>query len=114
MGIFFCSKVAKTCQKSQDNVGLDNIKKQYYANEAIIPFNREDVKNIEDLFLQYEKEKFLMRIDKERIPTAFKCATVSEDEVVSLRKIKNIIRNGRIESLENDKIVFKDKRYCMF
>jgi len=70
---------------------------------------REDVKNIEDLFLQYEKEKFLMRIDKERIPTAFKCATVSEDEVVSLRKIKNIIRNGRIESLENDKIVFKDK-----
>ena len=52
-----------------------------------------------------------MRIDENRIPTAFKCATVSTEELILLKKVKNIIRNGRIESLEKDKIVFKDKRF---
>ena len=54
-----------------------------------------------------------MRIDEKRIPTAFKCATVSTEELILLKKVKNIIRNGRIESLEKDKIVFKDKRFVM-
>ena len=54
-----------------------------------------------------------MRIDEKRIPTAFKCATVSTEELISLKKVKNIIRRGRIESLEKDKIVFKDKRFVM-
>ena len=52
-----------------------------------------------------------MRIDENRIPTAFKCATVSTEELILLKKVKNIIRSGRIESLEKDKIVFKDKRF---
>ena len=54
-----------------------------------------------------------MRIDEKRIPTAFKCATVSTEELVLLKKVKNIIRSGRVESLEKDKIVFKDKRFVM-
>ena len=54
-----------------------------------------------------------MRIDEKRLPTAFKCATVSKEELPSLRKIKNIIRSGRVESLEKDKIVFKDKRFVL-
>ena len=49
-----------------------------------------------------------MRIDESRLPTAFKCANVSKDELPLLRKVKNIIRRGRIESLEKDKIIFKD------
>ena len=48
-----------------------------------------------------------MRIDESRLPTAFKCSTVSKDELPLLRKVKNIIRRGRIESLEKDKIIFK-------
>ena len=63
------------------------------------------------MFLQFEKINFAMRIDEKRLPTAFKCATVSKEELISLRKIKNIIRSGRVESLEKDKIVFKDKRF---
>ena len=54
-----------------------------------------------------------MRIDEKRFPTAFKCATVSQEELVSLKKIKNVIRHGRVESLEKDKIVFKDKRFVL-
>ena len=54
-----------------------------------------------------------MRIDEKRFPTAFKCATVNKEELVLLKKIKNVIRHGRVESLEKDKIVFKDKRFVL-
>ena len=70
----------------------------------------DNVNCVEDLFLSFEKVNFCMRIDESRLPTAFKCATVSKDELPLLRKVKNIIRRGRIESLEKDKMIFKDKR----
>ena len=69
------------------------------------------MKNVKDIFLQYEKIGFFSRINEEVWPTAFKCATVSTDELHLLRKVKNIVRRGRIESLEHDKIIFKDKRF---
>ena len=65
------------------------------------------------MFLNFEKIDYCTRIDEKRLPTAFKCATVSNEELVALRKIKNIIRNGRIECLEKDKIVFKDERFVL-
>ena len=52
----------------------------------------------------------MMRIDESRFPTAFKCATVSSNELKSLKKIRNIIRRGRIEAVERERIIFKDKR----
>ena len=76
----------------------------------ILLFYSDNVNSAEDLFLAFEKVNFCMRIDESRLPTAFKCATVSMDELPLLRKVKNIIRRGRIESLEKDKIIFKDKR----
>ena len=77
-------------------------------------FNREDVNSTKDVFLIFEKNNFFMRIDERRLPTTFKCATVSKEELISLRKIKNIIRCGRVAALEKDKIVFKDKRFVLF
>jgi len=70
---------------------------------------RDDVKSVKDIFLHYEKIGYFSRINEEVWPTAFKCATVSTDELHLLRKVKNIVRRGRIESLEHDKIIFKDK-----
>ena len=75
-------------------------------------FCSEEVKNAEDLFLKYEKGNIMMRIDEMRQPTTWKCATVSSAELIELKKIRNIIRQGRIDSIEKDKIIFKDKRYC--
>ena len=71
------------------------------------------MKSIKDVFLQFEKIGFFSRINEEVWPTAFKCATVSTDELHLLRKVKNIVRRGRIESLEHDKIIFKDKRFAI-
>ena len=69
------------------------------------------MKTIEDLFLQFEKTKMVMRLDERKLPTAFKCATVSSEELVLLKKVRNIVRQGRIEALEENRIVFKDKRF---
>jgi len=69
----------------------------------------EEVKNAEDLFLKYEKGNTMMRIDEMRQPTTWKCATVSSAELIELKKVRNIIRQGRIDSIEKDKIIFKDK-----
>ena len=69
------------------------------------------MKNIKDIFLKLETFGFFSRIDEEVWPTAFKCATVSTAELHLLRKVKNVVRKGRIESLENDKIIFKNKRF---
>ena len=73
-------------------------------------FFREDIKSQDDLFLEYEKIKYVQRLDETRTPTAYKCATVSSSELTMLRKVKNIIRKGRLQSLEKNKIVFKDNR----
>ena len=53
-----------------------------------------------------------MRIDEKRQPTTWKCATVSSAELLELKKIRKIIRQGRVNSIEKDKIIFKDNRYC--
>merc|ERR1712241_1247591 len=71
-------------------------------------WTRDDIKTSNDMFLQYEKINYMMRLDETKIPTAFKCATVSSSELKLLRKVKNVIRKGRLQSLQKNKIVFQD------
>merc|ERR1719348_2925933 len=52
-----------------------------------------------------EKEGLLSRLDPEIEPTRFRGAVVHMDEVKRLRTV-NIIRKGRIDRIEKDKIVF--------
>ena len=75
---------------------------------------RDDVKNVNDLFVQMEKINYMIRLDETRTPTAFKCATVSSAELKLLRKVKNVIRKGRLHSLEKEKIIFQDNRSYKF
>ena len=65
--------------------------------------------SLEDMLTQFEKTKFFMRIDEEVTPTGFKCSTVNASELMLLRKVTNVIRRGRIESLQTDKIIFENK-----
>ena len=60
--------------------------------------------------MRLEKENIIMRLDERRLPTAYKCSTVSSGELVNLRRVQNIIRKGRIEALQKDRIIFKDGR----
>lgn len=64
--------------------------------------------SITDMFDRLEESGVLVRIDKTVRPQMFHGATVSQLELVELRKIKNIVRKGRVQSIEKDKIVFLD------
>ena len=65
-----------------------------------------DAKNIEDLFDRLEKGGVLMRIDPNVGPQMFHGATVSSEEIKQLRRVKNIVRKGRVTRLYTDTIYF--------
>lgn len=57
-----------------------------------------------DLFRRLEASGQLIRLDPNVEPTAFRCATVSREELVSLRSIENVIRAGRVTRIAPDQI----------
>lgn len=63
--------------------------------------------SIEDMFYRLEACGYLLRIDKDVRPSMFHGATISQLELTALRQIKNIIRLGRVTSIEEAKIVFE-------
>ncbi len=64
--------------------------------------------SVKDLFDRLEASGSLLRLDKNVRPQMFHGATISQMELEELRKIKNIIRKGRVKSIEKDQIIFND------
>ncbi|MFT6406926.1 MAG: hypothetical protein ACJAQ6_000336 [Arenicella sp.] len=67
-----------------------------------------EAENVDDLFDRLEQGGVLMRLDPNVKPQMFHGATVSRDELAQLRRIKNVVRKGRVTRLDNDKIHFGD------
>ncbi|MEP1446048.1 MAG: NAD(P)/FAD-dependent oxidoreductase [Paraglaciecola sp.] len=63
--------------------------------------------SVEDMFDRLEKAGVFLRIDTNVQPEMFHGATVSQMELAELRKVKNIIRKGRVTSLESNQIVLE-------
>ena len=61
--------------------------------------------SIDDLFERLEQTGQLLRLDQNVKPTMYRCATVSKAELVELRRIKNVVRMGRVQSIGIDEIV---------
>ncbi len=60
--------------------------------------------SIDDVFTRLNARRVLVRIDANQRPTAYRCATVTQDELTQLRRIKNVIRKGRVKGIEPDHI----------
>ncbi|MEM9396946.1 MAG: NAD(P)/FAD-dependent oxidoreductase [Pseudomonadota bacterium] len=60
-----------------------------------------------DLFARLEAGGYFLRLDEEVMPAMFHGATISEPEVEVLRKIRSVIRLGRITHLGRDEIQFE-------
>ncbi|MGL4230079.1 MAG: NAD(P)-binding protein [Casimicrobium sp.] len=69
--------------------------------------------SIDDLFLRLEASGQMLRIDRDHMPRMFHYATISEGEVALLRQIKNVIRKGRVQTIESDAIVLDQGRQAM-
>ena len=80
-----------------DRSVVDYLMDQLVAVAASNSFN--------DMLEKIEACGAAIRIDKDREPTMWRCATVSQAEMADLRKIKNVIRKGRVQRLEPGRIV---------
>lgn len=58
-----------------------------------------------DAFARLEEHGWWQRIDETRDPTMFRCATVSRDELAQLRRLKHIVRLGRVQRVEPDRLI---------
>jgi len=63
--------------------------------------------SIPDLFDRLEASGVLLRIDQDVRPKMFHGATISQLELKQLKRIKNIVRLGRVLRLEKDQIVLE-------
>lgn len=68
--------------------------------EAIV-----EADSVDDVFLRLEAKGALLRLDPRIKPTLHHCATVTKGELAALRRIANIVRLGRVQRIERDRIV---------
>ena len=67
-------------------------------------------RRVDDLFERLEASDQMMRIDPQRKPTMFHYATLSQAEVELLRRIKQVIRLGRVQAIEPGEMVLDQGR----
>lgn len=82
---------------------MDSIGAQANQMEAIATSE-----SIEDMFSRLEQAGVFLRIDKNVWPKMFHGATISQLELESLRRIKSIVRLGRVQEIGSDKIVLDE------
>ena len=63
--------------------------------------------SIEDLFDRLEDAGVLIRIDESVRPQMFHGATISRLELEAMRRIKNVIRQGRVKQIQSNKIIME-------
>jgi hypothetical protein len=66
-------------------------------SEDISPlFGLTDCESVDEAIDKLEEMGFVMRRDPARRPTAFRCATVNDTELVELRSIEDVVHLGRV------------------
>ncbi|NDZ13150.1 hypothetical protein C7T35_36140 [Variovorax sp. WS11] len=63
--------------------------------------------SVPDLFARLEAQGQLLRLDPAVEPTMYRCATVTQAELRELRRIRNIVRLGRVKAIEAARIVLE-------
>ncbi len=63
-----------------------------------------------DMFDRLEACGYFLRLDPTVRPTMFHGATVSQAELVELRTVKDVVRKGRVASIDEDNITFMNGR----
>jgi len=67
-----------------------------------------DAQSVGELFQRVEASGGLLRLNADITPTAYRCATVTVAELEQLRRIKNVLRHGRVRRISRDGVEFAD------
>ena len=65
----------------------------------------ESASSVADLFERLEACGYLLRLDQAKQPTMYRCATVTQTELQQLRRIRDIVRLGRVDRIEPGKVI---------
>jgi len=60
------------------------------------------------VFNRVEARGGLLRLDPDVVPSMYRCATVTKAELTELRRIKKVLRKGRVTALDTDRIHLDD------
>ena len=60
--------------------------------------------SLAEVFTELEAQGNLIRLDPDITPTMYRCATVTQMELEQLRRIKNVVRKGRVTAIDPDNI----------
>lgn len=87
-----------------------NIQPGELAGNAVSIFTEQlriaaESESVDDLFEKVKELGSLIRFDDKVKPTMYRCATVTTEELEQLRRITNIVRQGRVKSLQAGKMV---------
>ena len=63
--------------------------------------------SVDDMFRRLEESGYFLRLDPDVWPSMFHGATVSELELAELRRIKNVVRLGRVQSITTSEIILE-------
>lgn len=78
---------------------------KYFLNDRACQLEAlEQAETISELYELLEKKGVLLRLDKNVMPKMYHGATVSQIELEQLRRIKNVIRLGRVKQIEKGSI----------
>ncbi len=69
--------------------------------------------SVDDLFLRLETADQMLRIYPDHTPSMFHFATMSKGEVEVLRRIKNVVRMGHVQSIEPDTLLLDGGRVAI-
>ena len=61
----------------------------------------------DEIFLSLERQGVVHRLDPDSLPTKWRCASVSLDEVVKLRSIGDLVRKGRVTAVAPGRLVLE-------
>ncbi|MBT2517347.1 NAD(P)-binding protein [Streptomyces sp. ISL-90] len=64
--------------------------------------------SLDDLFLRLEDAGVMLRIDRSRVPTMAKAPTLATWELDQLRTLENVVRRGRIMTVERGRLGFAE------
>lgn len=63
--------------------------------------------SVRDLFHRLESAGQLLRVDPRVEPTMYRCGTVSAEELQQLRRIEDVVRLGRVERIDPERITLE-------
>jgi hypothetical protein len=53
--------------------------------------------DVDEIYLRLEREAIVFRVDRDRLPTKWRCATVDRRELQHLRSVEDVVRMGRVQ-----------------